>query len=65
MNPKTLKNYDYWSYELTNTETGKTYRAGDVTESSAYKIKYTDRKPLYAWNISENLRDIFTIPKHT
>ena len=53
------KNYDYWSYELTNTETGKTYRAGDVTESSAYKIKYTDRKPLYAWNISENLRDIF------
>lgn len=53
------KNYDYWSYELTNTETGKTYRAGDVTESSAYKIKYTDRKPLYAWNISENLRNIF------
>lgn len=53
------KSYDNWSYELTNTETGKTYRAGDVSESSAYKIKYTDRKPLYAWNISENLRDIF------
>ncbi len=53
------KNYNYWSYELTNTETGKTYREGDVSESNAYKIKYTDRKPLYAWNISENLRDIF------
>ncbi|QSB12109.1 two-component sensor histidine kinase [Lysinibacillus fusiformis] len=53
------KTYDYWSYELTNTETGKIYRSGDVSESSAYKIKYTDRKPLYAWNISDNLRDIF------
>lgn len=53
------KNFDYWSYELTNTETGKTYRAGDVTESSAYKIKYTERNPLYAGNISNNLRDTF------
>lgn len=53
------KTYDYWSYELTNTENGKIYRSGDVSESSAYKIKYTDRKPLYAWNISDNLRDIF------
>jgi len=53
------KTYDYWSYEFTNTETGKIYRSGDVSESSAYKIKYTDRKPLYAWNISDNLRDIF------
>ncbi|UNT55243.1 sensor histidine kinase [Lysinibacillus capsici] len=53
------KTYDYWSYELTNTETGEIYRSGDVSESSAYKIKYTDRKPLYAWNISDNLRDIF------
>lgn len=53
------KTYDYWSYELTNKETGKIYRSGDVSESSAYKIKYTDRKPLYAWNISDNLRDIF------
>lgn len=53
------KNFDYWSYELTNTETGKTYRAGDVTESSAYKIKYTERNPLYAGNISNNFRDTF------
>ncbi|KUF30797.1 MULTISPECIES: sensor histidine kinase [Lysinibacillus] len=53
------KNYDYWSYELTNIETGKIYRAGDVSESSAYKIKYSERNPLYAGNISNNLRDIF------
>lgn len=53
------KNYDYWSYELTNIETGKIYRAGDVLESSAYKIKYSERNPLYAGNISNNLRDIF------
>ncbi len=53
------KNYDYWSYELTNIETGKIYRAGDVSESSAYKIKYSERNPLYAENISNNLRDIF------
>ncbi|MFS0817991.1 sensor histidine kinase [Lysinibacillus sp. 1P01SD] len=53
------KNFDYWSYELKNTETGKTYRAGDVTESSAYKIKYTERNPLYAGNISNNFRDTF------
>ncbi|MEA0553826.1 histidine kinase dimerization/phospho-acceptor domain-containing protein [Lysinibacillus irui] len=53
------KNFDYWSYELKNTETGKTYRAGDVTESSVYKIKYTERNPLYAGNISNNFRDTF------
>ncbi len=53
------KTYDYWSYELTNTETGVTYRSGDVTESSAYKIKYSERNPLYVGNISNNVRDIF------
>ena len=53
------KAYDYWSYELTNSETGKTYRAGNISESSAYKIKYTERNPLYVGNISENLRDTF------
>ncbi|MFI2132058.1 two-component sensor histidine kinase [Lysinibacillus fusiformis] len=53
------KSYDYWSYELTNTETGETYRTGDVSESSAYKIKYSERNPLYVGNISNNVRDIF------
>jgi len=53
------KSYDYWSYELTNIETGETYRAGNVSESSAYKIKYSERNPLYIGNISNNLRDIF------
>ena len=53
------KSYDYWSYELTNSETGETYRAGDVSESSAYKIKYSERNPLYVGNISNNVRDIF------
>ncbi|MDD1504289.1 HAMP domain-containing sensor histidine kinase [Lysinibacillus sp. CNPSo 3705] len=49
------KNYNYWSYELTNIETGKTYRSGDVSDSSAFKIKYNGQHPLTAWNISDNL----------
>ena len=53
------KNYNYWSYELTNTETGKIYRSGDVSESSAYKIRYTSQHPLTTWNISDNLSHIF------
>ena len=53
------KNYNYWSYELTNTETGKIYRSGDVSESSTYKIRYTSQRPLTTWNISDNLSHIF------
>ncbi|MGE7696216.1 histidine kinase dimerization/phospho-acceptor domain-containing protein [Lysinibacillus sp. NPDC094177] len=53
------KNNNYWSYELTNTETGKTYRSGDVSDSSAFKIKYTGQHPLTTSNISGNLNDIF------
>ncbi|MFJ7734585.1 histidine kinase dimerization/phospho-acceptor domain-containing protein [Lysinibacillus sp. NPDC097231] len=53
------KNYNYWSYELTNTETGKTYRSGDVSESSAYKINYTAQHPLTTLNISDSLSQIF------
>ncbi len=49
------KNNHYWSYELTNTETGKTYRSGDVSDSSAFKIKYNGQHPLTTWNISDNL----------
>ncbi|GAB0169956.1 HAMP domain-containing sensor histidine kinase [Lysinibacillus sp. CTST325] len=50
-----VKNYNYWSYELTNTETGKTYSSGDVSDSSAFKIKYNGQHPLTTWNISGNL----------
>ncbi|MEY9974213.1 signal transduction histidine kinase [Lysinibacillus sp. RC46] len=50
-----VKNNNYWSYELTNTETGKTYRSGDVSDSSAFKIKYNGQHPLTTWNISNNL----------
>ncbi|MGE7676319.1 histidine kinase dimerization/phospho-acceptor domain-containing protein [Lysinibacillus sp. NPDC094403] len=53
------KNNNYWSYELTNTETGKTYRSGDVSDSSAFKIKYTGQHPLTTSNISGNLNGIF------
>ncbi|MFJ8461897.1 histidine kinase dimerization/phospho-acceptor domain-containing protein [Lysinibacillus xylanilyticus] len=54
-----VKNNNYWSYELTNTETGKTYRSGDVSDSSAYKIEYTEQHPLTTENISNNLNHIF------
>lgn len=54
-----VKNYNYWSYELTNTETGKTYRSGDVSDSSAYKIEYTEQHPLTTENISNSLNYIF------
>lgn len=50
-----VKNNNYWSYELTNMETGKTYRSGDVSDSSAFKIKYNGQHPLTTWNISNNL----------
>lgn len=56
-----VKNYNYWSYELTNTDTGEIYRSGDVSESSAYKIRYTPQHPLTTWNISDNLSHIFFI----
>ncbi|MFJ6211576.1 histidine kinase dimerization/phospho-acceptor domain-containing protein [Lysinibacillus sp. NPDC092081] len=54
-----VKNNNYWSYELTNTESGKTFRSGDVSDSSAFKIKYTGQHPLSTWNISANLNQIF------
>jgi signal transduction histidine kinase len=54
-----VKNNNYWSYELTNTETGKTYRSGDVSDSSAYKIEYTEQHPLITENISNSLNYIF------
>ncbi|MGE7954675.1 histidine kinase dimerization/phospho-acceptor domain-containing protein [Lysinibacillus xylanilyticus] len=54
-----VKNNNYWSYELTNTETGKTYRSGDVSDSSAYKIEYTEQHPLTTENISNSLNYIF------
>ncbi|MCL1698602.1 histidine kinase dimerization/phospho-acceptor domain-containing protein [Lysinibacillus sp. BPa_S21] len=54
-----VRNNNYWSYELTNTETGKTYRSGDVSDSGAYKIKYNEQHPLTTWNISDNLSQIF------
>ncbi|MEX3745088.1 MULTISPECIES: sensor histidine kinase [Lysinibacillus] len=53
------QNYNYMSYELKNTETGKTYRSGDVSASGAYKIKYTGQHPLTTWNISDNLSSVF------
>lgn len=54
-----VKNYNYWSYELTNTETGEIFSSGDVSDSSAFKIKYTGQHPLSTWNISDNLNHIF------
>ncbi|KOS63105.1 HAMP domain-containing histidine kinase [Lysinibacillus agricola] len=54
-----VKNNNYWSYELKNTETGETYRSGNITDRSAFVINYTGQQPLTTWNISENLSPIF------
>lgn len=53
------KNYKYWSYELTNIDTAETFRSGDVSESSAYKLKFTDQDTFKTWNISEDLNSLF------
>ncbi|MED3804212.1 HAMP domain-containing sensor histidine kinase [Lysinibacillus xylanilyticus] len=54
-----VKNNNHWSYELTNTESGKTFSSGNVSDSSAFKIKFTEQHPLTTWNISDNLNQIF------
>ena len=53
-----VKNYSYWSYELTNDETGETYRSGDVSESSVYKKTYV-HPLLRTESISNNLSHLF------
>ncbi|MFJ7952561.1 histidine kinase dimerization/phospho-acceptor domain-containing protein [Lysinibacillus sp. NPDC096418] len=52
------KSFNYFSYELVNTENGKKYVSGDVSEDLAYKVEYTAQKPLRTWNISEGLNGI-------
>ncbi|MGE7949955.1 sensor histidine kinase [Lysinibacillus sp. NPDC093688] len=55
-----VKNNNQWSYELTNTESGKTFSSGNVSDSSAFKIKFTGQHPLTTSNISSGyLHDIF------
>lgn len=54
-----VKTNNYWSYELTNTESGKTFGSGDVSDSDAFKIKFTGQHPLTTSNISNNLSSIF------
>lgn len=56
--PNFKKNYNYFSYELLNTESGKKYISGDVSEDLAFKVTYTAQKPLRTWNISDNLNGI-------
>ncbi|MGE7912026.1 sensor histidine kinase [Lysinibacillus xylanilyticus] len=55
-----VKTNNHWSYELTNTESGKTFVSGKVSDSSAFKIKYTEQHPLTTSNISSGyLNEIF------
>lgn len=55
-----VKTNNHWSYELTNTGTGETFSSGNVSDSSAFKIKYTDQHPLTTSNISSGyLNEIF------
>ncbi len=54
-----VKNNNHWSYELTNTESGKTFSSGNVSDSSAFKIKFTEQHPLTTSNISSYLNNIF------
>lgn len=46
------KNYNYFSYELTN-ENGETYRSGNITDSNVYKKMYIQH-PLRTGSISNN-----------
>lgn len=48
-----VKNYSYFSYELTNVETGETYQSGDINDSNVYKTTYIHR-PLRTGSISNN-----------
>ncbi|MFB7160092.1 histidine kinase dimerization/phospho-acceptor domain-containing protein [Lysinibacillus sp. NPDC056232] len=54
-----VKINNQWSYELTNTETGETFSSGNVSDSSAFKIKFTEQHPLTTSNISDYLKNIF------
>ncbi|MEQ6357963.1 HAMP domain-containing sensor histidine kinase [Lysinibacillus sp. M3] len=47
-----VKTNNHWSYELTNIDSGQTFTSGNVSDSSAFKIKYTDQHPLTTSNIS-------------
>ncbi|MFC9542453.1 histidine kinase dimerization/phospho-acceptor domain-containing protein [Lysinibacillus sp. NPDC056959] len=47
-----VKTNNHWSYELTNIDSGQTFSSGNVSDSSAFKIKYTDQHPLTTSNIS-------------
>lgn len=47
------KNYNYFSYELTNVETGETFQSGDINDSNVYKTTYIHR-PLRTGSISNN-----------
>ncbi len=47
------KNYNYFSYELTNVETGETFESGDINDSNVYKTTYIHR-PLRTGSISNN-----------
>lgn len=53
------KSFNYFSYELMNTENGKKYVSGDMSEDFVYKVKYTTQKPLRTWDISRSLNHIF------
>ncbi|WP_409367741.1 sensor histidine kinase [Lysinibacillus sp. 38-6] len=52
-----VKNYSYFSYELTNDD-GDTYRFGNINDSNVYKITYAAH-PLRTGNISNNSSHIF------
>lgn len=54
-----VKTNNPWSYELTNTESGQTFSSGNVSDSSAFKIKFTEQHPLTTSNISDYLKNIF------
>ena len=52
-------NFNYYAYDLVNTESGKKFVSGDIDKDYAYKVEYTAQKPLRAWNINQNLDHIF------
>src|SRR5690606_6519204 len=45
-NPSFFENYNYYTYNLTNTETGETFTKGEIQKKPYFAKKYTAGNPL-------------------
>lgn len=52
-----LYQYDYFTYKLTDVETGKTFSVGNLNNTAIYKQKYDEQKTLKTETISADTSD--------